>query len=319
MTGRWASSGGGALQLPRQLRAAVRADPGWMLVVADVAQLEPRVLAAMSADRAMADAARGQDLYAGVVDSGAVATRAEAKIAMLGAMYGATTGDSGRLVPRLRRTYPRAMGLVDEAARIGEDGGLVSDLARTHLPAAVGGMDASRSRGPPRRRHPVRRSRAPVAAHATGAGSPATSSCRARLRSGRCAWLAETRTRLAELPPVGADGAAERSGPVFARRPHLAFFLHDEVIVHTPAIYAEEAAQAVREAAAVGSATALRRLPDRLPARPAHRGVGTQGVTRSSHPAAPARLGTRMGRLDGRVAGFARTEERPGSTGQDGG
>jgi len=37
---------------------------------------------------------------------------------------------------------------------------------------------------------------------------------------------------------------------VFARHPHLAFFLHDEVIVHTPAALAEEAAVAVQESAA---------------------------------------------------------------------
>ncbi|WP_309067570.1 bifunctional 3'-5' exonuclease/DNA polymerase, partial [Microbacterium sp.] len=37
VTGRWASSGGGALQLPRQLREALRADPGWRIVGADVA------------------------------------------------------------------------------------------------------------------------------------------------------------------------------------------------------------------------------------------------------------------------------------------
>src|SRR6478752_125336 len=110
----------------RSLRPAVRADPGWTLVVADVAQLEPRMLAAMASDAAMARAAQGTDLYAGVVDSGAVATREEAKYAVLGAMYGATTGDSGRLVPRLRKVYPRAMALVDEAARRGEDGGVVS-------------------------------------------------------------------------------------------------------------------------------------------------------------------------------------------------
>ncbi|WP_311417348.1 bifunctional 3'-5' exonuclease/DNA polymerase, partial [Microbacterium sp. ISL-103] len=126
VTGRWASAGGGALQLPRNLRAAVRADEGWTLVVADVAQLEPRMLAGMAGDRAMARAAQGKDLYAGVVESGAVATREEAKYAVLGAMYGATTGDSGRLVPRLRKVYPRAMALVDRAARFGEDGGVVS-------------------------------------------------------------------------------------------------------------------------------------------------------------------------------------------------
>ena len=62
------------------------------------------------------DAARGRDLYDGIVAAGTIRTRAEAKVAMLGAMYGATTGESGRLVPALRRAYPRAMGLVDAAA-----------------------------------------------------------------------------------------------------------------------------------------------------------------------------------------------------------
>lgn len=138
VTGRWASAGGGALQLPRSLRPAVRADPGWLLVVADVAQLEPRMLAAMAGDAAMADAARGADLYDGVVRSGAVATREEAKYAVLGAMYGATTGDSGRLVPRLRKVYPRAMALVDTAARTGEDGGLAGSL----LASSVRGVAA---------------------------------------------------------------------------------------------------------------------------------------------------------------------------------
>nr|WP_317451789.1 DNA polymerase [Microbacterium sp. NIBRBAC000506063] len=67
-------------------------------------------------------------------------------------------------------------------------------------------------------------------------------------------WLAEIRHRLAQLP--AAETAAAASGPVFAHRAHLAFFLHDEVIVHTPAEQAEAAASAVREAAA----TATRRL-----------------------------------------------------------
>src|SRR5699024_12214379 len=56
ITGRWATSGGGALQLPKQIRAAMQADPGWRLVVADAAQIEPRALAAMSGDRGLAEA-----------------------------------------------------------------------------------------------------------------------------------------------------------------------------------------------------------------------------------------------------------------------
>ena len=68
VTGRWASNGGGALSMPTQVRPAAIADEGWRFVVADVAQLEPRVLAGMSGDTAMAGAARGTDLYQGIVD-----------------------------------------------------------------------------------------------------------------------------------------------------------------------------------------------------------------------------------------------------------
>lgn len=249
VTGRWASSGGGALQLPRQLRGAVRADPGWKLVVADVAQLEPRVLAAMASDTALATAARGRDLYAGIVDSGAVATRQDAKIALLGAMYGATTGESGRLVPRLRRTYPRAMGLVDDAARTGEDGGVVSTwLGRTSpKPSEIWATAQSR------------------ATEAEASGADETRARRWARDRGRftrnfvvqgtaaewaLAWMADLRGRLYELPEVPAAEAAERSGPVFGRRAHLAFFLHDEVIVHAPEALAEAAAEAVTDAAA---------------------------------------------------------------------
>ncbi|GAA5208688.1 bifunctional 3'-5' exonuclease/DNA polymerase [Microbacterium kyungheense] len=249
VTGRWASSGGGALQLPRQLREAVRADPGWRLVVADVAQLEPRVLAAMSGDTSLAEAARGRDLYAGIVDSGAVATRQEAKIALLGAMYGATTGESGRLVPRLRRAYPRAMGLVDEAARTGEDGGIVSTwLGRSSPPPSSDwsalqslATEAEASRSDETRAKRWARDRGRFTRNFVVQGTAA---------EWALAWLADLRTRLAAMPPVAAQNAAVRSGPVFARQPHLAFFLHDEVIVHAPQEHAEAAAEAVSEAAA---------------------------------------------------------------------
>ncbi|MGA8846035.1 MAG: bifunctional 3'-5' exonuclease/DNA polymerase, partial [Nocardioides sp.] len=124
-TGRWSSSGGGALSFPLQVRPAAVADDGWVLVVADVAQLEPRVLAGMSGDRALAQAARGTDLYQGMVDGGAVVSRNEAKLGLLGAMYGATSGESGRMVAGLSRRYPEAFGLVEEAARAGERGQVV--------------------------------------------------------------------------------------------------------------------------------------------------------------------------------------------------
>ncbi|WP_454118908.1 bifunctional 3'-5' exonuclease/DNA polymerase [Microbacterium lacticum] len=248
VTGRWASSGGGALQLPRQLRPAVHADPGWTLVVADVAQLEPRVLAAMAGDTALAEAARGHDLYDGIVAAGTIRTRAEAKVAMLGAMYGATTGDSGRLVPVLRRAYPRAMGLVDAAARTGADGGAVTTwLGRS---SAVG--DAVW--------HEVQaRAGTPDASDADRARARRSAGDRGRFTRNfvvqgtaaewALAWLAGLRGELAALPAVTVKDAAQASGPLFSRRAHLCFFLHDEIIVHTPASQAEQVAAAVRRSA----------------------------------------------------------------------
>ncbi len=62
-------------------------------------------------------------------------------------------------------------------------------------------------------------------------------------------WLAELRTRLAGLDAAPADRTARASGAVFARRPHLAFFLHDEVIVHAPLAQADAVSSAIEESA----------------------------------------------------------------------
>lgn len=262
VTGRWASSGGGALQLPRSLRPAVRADEGWRLIVADVAQLEPRMLAAMSRDSAMARAAQGADLYEGIVASGAVATREEAKYAVLGAMYGATTGDAGRLVPRLRKVFPRAMGLVDDAAQRGEQGGLVSTwLGRTCPPpsprwheiqGAASGPDAGA--GEESRARRAAKDRGRFTRNFVVQGTAA---------EWALIWLAEIRHRLWQLPP--ARHPAPASGPLFSERAHLAFFLHDEVIVHAPEECADAAAEAVREAAAVATARMFGDFPVDVP------------------------------------------------------
>lgn len=248
ITGRWASSGGGALQIPRQLRSALRADPGWRLVSADVSQLEPRVLAAMSADGAMLAAGAGRDLYAGIVGAGIVATRQEAKTGMLGALYGGTTGDSGRVVPRLRRSFPDAMRLVDDAAATGERGGTVSTwLGRSSPAPEEAWVQAQRSANQPD---------AP-----SGEQERARRSARDRGRFTRnfvvqgtaaewaLSWMAGLRLALATFEEVPEPSSAPASGRVFARRAHLAFFLHDEVIVHAPAEQAEAAAEAIREAA----------------------------------------------------------------------
>ncbi len=262
VTGRWASSGGGALQLPRQLRPAVRADPGWVLIVADVAQLEPRMLAAMSADTALAAASRGRDLYAGIVEKGVITSRQDAKIAMLGAMYGATTGDSGRLVPALRRAYPGAMGLVDDAARTGEAGSVVSTwLGRTSpAPSALwhtvqaAASDGDAADGERARR--AARDRGRFTRNFIVQGTAA---------EWALAWLADLRQRLAALPDADAATPISASGPLFSRRAHLAFFLHDEIIVHAPAEHADAAAAAVRDAASGATKLLFGQFPIDVP------------------------------------------------------
>ncbi|KQR27626.1 bifunctional 3'-5' exonuclease/DNA polymerase [Curtobacterium sp. Leaf154] len=237
VTGRWAADGGGAMQLPKGIRGAVIADPGWKLVVADAAQLEPRVLAAMSGDRAMAAAGDGRDLYDGVVASGAVETRQQAKVAMLGAMYGATQGEGGRLVPRLVRAFPQALDMVERAARAGERGEPVTTLLGRTSPVPEDSWFEARNQA------------------YTVEGTPAMQrTVESRARSwGRftrnfvvqgtaaewaLAWMGSLRSRLlARFPGDVTDG------------PHLVFFVHDEIVVHAPAEHADWVAQQIREAA----------------------------------------------------------------------
>src|SRR5581483_1383996 len=61
--------------------------------------------------------------------------RAAAKLALLGAMYGQTSGGIGPLLAVLRKRFPLAMAYVEDAARTGERGGVVySRLGRACPP-----------------------------------------------------------------------------------------------------------------------------------------------------------------------------------------
>jgi DNA polymerase-1 len=239
VTGRWATSGGGALQLPKQIRHAALADDGWKLVVADAAQLEPRILAAMAGDRAMVEAGAAGDLYAGIVASGAIDTREHAKTALLGAMYGATQGDGGRLMPQLARAYPKAIAMVEDAARAGERGEVVSTrLGRSSpLPGATWRELQAEAYG---------ENGSPAAAdRARSYGRSWGRFTRNFIVQGTAAewalcWMASLRGRLTALNPDAW----------FTQGPHLVFFLHDEVVIHTPADQADAVAEQVREAAA---------------------------------------------------------------------
>ncbi|WP_373314240.1 bifunctional 3'-5' exonuclease/DNA polymerase [Sediminihabitans luteus] len=246
VTGRWATSGGGALQLPHGVRRAVVADPGWVLVVADAAQLEPRVLAGLAHDERMARAGRGGDLYQGMVDAGAVATRDEAKIGVLGAMYGGTTGQSAVLRPRLAAAYPDAVALVDAAARTGEAGDVVTTRLGRTSPRPGDEWQASQSGAFDESATAADESRARTTTRAWGRFT------RNFVVQGTAAewalcWLATLRGRLHALAPADAAGAAPAP---FGRTPHLVYFLHDEVVVHAPAALADDVAAVLRESAA---------------------------------------------------------------------
>lgn len=247
VSGRWASRGGGALQIPRQIRGAVHANPGHKLIVADASQLEPRVLVALAQDSKMAEAARDKDLYAGIAAQGFGGDRAKAKVALLGAIYGATTGESGRLMPQLARTYPRAVGFVEQAARDGEAGGTVTTrLGRSSPPPSEQWFRSQQSATAEeqRRAESIARSRGRFTRNFVVQGSAADwAAC----------WLAELRRRLRALR---ADGSVQAE---------LVFFLHDEVMVHVPEAGVAACIRAIEEAAAAAKELLFGPIPVEFP------------------------------------------------------
>ena len=255
VTGRWASTGGGgALQLPKQIRGAVVADPGWKFVVADASQLEPRILAALSGDRGMAEAGSAGDLYAGIVASGAVETRDQAKVAMLGAMYGATSGEGGRLMPKLERAYPRAIGMVEQAARAGERGEVVTTRLGRSSPLPGAAWRASQSD-----------------AYSENATEADAILARGQARS----WGRFTRNFIVQgsaaewalcwMANLRRDLHEQAEGSWITDSPHLVFFMHDEVVVHTPVDRVDAVEAAIRIAADEAGRLLFGALPATFP------------------------------------------------------
>ena len=117
LRGEWSGSDGaagrmtasaGLHNLPAELRPMVRAEPGHVFVRADLGQIEPRVLAAVSGDPALARAAAEDDLYSPVAARLKV-DRPTAKVAVLAAMYGQTSGTAGQALRGMESAYPVAM------------------------------------------------------------------------------------------------------------------------------------------------------------------------------------------------------------------
>jgi DNA polymerase-1 len=163
LRGRWSASDGaagrmtatgGLHNMPAELRPAARAEPDHVFVRADLGQIEPRVLAAVSGDGDLAAATRSDDMYA-VVAAELGVQRDVAKVAVLGAMYGQTTGRGAQALAGLERRYPVAMqhlrSAADQAASgidVRTSGGRVVPMSSPARPA-----EADRQRAAARGRY----------------------------------------------------------------------------------------------------------------------------------------------------------------------
>lgn len=256
VSGRWTTNGGGALQIPKVIRQAVVADEGWRLVVADADQMEPRVLAAISRDPGLMEVAgHDGDLYTSLSDRAFSGDRDHAKLALLGAIYGQTSGDGLKNLAALRRRFPRAVAYVDDAAKAGEEGRLVRTwLGRTSPPAAGAGDDGEAG---------LPQEGGAELPSPDGEFTPGYASTNARAR-GRF-------TRNFVVQGSAADwallllAALRQELAAAGTRAELVFFQHDEVIVHCPEAEAPQVVKAIRTAGELAGRIAFGETPVRFP------------------------------------------------------
>ena len=202
----------GLHNLPADLRSAVRADDGWVFVRADLGQVEPRVLAVVSGDPALAAAARADDMYAPVA-AALGCDRPTAKVAVLAAMYGQTSGTAGAALRDMDRAYPRAMAYLRDAEQAGRDGVDIRTYGGRLLRLARAADDE----------------RFPPSAWGRFARNATVQGAAAELFK---AWAGTVRAGLAA---AAGDG-------------RIVLCLHDELLVHVPASQADATVELVRRA-----------------------------------------------------------------------
>ena len=193
------TAGGGLHNLPAELRPGIAAAPGHALVRADLGQIEPRVLAAVSGDRALAAATADDDLYAPVAQRLGV-ERAVAKVAVLAAMYGQTSGAAGEALKGMDAAYPVAMAYLRRAS----DQGRAGHAVLTH-----GG-----------RRVPMWQAQVPE--------EQVAAMTAARGRFARNAVVQGSAAELFKAWAVTVRGAGARHAA------QVVLCLHDELLVHVP-------------------------------------------------------------------------------------
>ena len=205
----------GLHSVPADMRPAVRAEPGHLFVRSDLGQIEPRVLAVVSGDRGLLQATADDDLYSPVAARLGV-ERPKAKIAVLAAMYGQTSGAAGEALRGMERAYPTAIRYLRDAEEAGRSG---RDI-RTYGGRLVR-MWETRAETDDRADEQALRS--------------------ALAGRGRFARNAVVQGAAAELFKAWAATVRARTAPMGAR---IVLCLHDELLVHVP----EEHATAVAEA-----------------------------------------------------------------------
>jgi DNA polymerase-1 len=219
LRGGWTGSDGGAGRmtaqaglhnLPAEMRVAVAAEPGQVLIRADLGQIEPRVLAAVSGDRALRAATQQDDLYAPVSEQLGV-DRSVAKVAFLAAMYGQTSGTAGEALRSLNVAYPVAMRYLRTAYESGRAGRDVRTFGGrlVRMWTTTAGLDEAAER----------------------------SQLAAR---GRFARNAVIQGAAAELFKAWAVTVRARSKPLDAR---IVLCLHDELLVQAPVEHGSEVAR----------------------------------------------------------------------------
>lgn len=202
------TAGAGLHSLPTPLRPGIAAAPDHVLVRADLGQVEPRVLAVVSADPDFAAATAEDDLYA-TVAAQLHLDRPAAKIAVLAAMYGQTSGPAADALRRMERTYPRALEYLRDAAERGERG----EPVLTYGGRFVRGREAADQAG--------------------------------RRAIGRFTRNAVVQGAAAEFFKAWALTVRDALRPLGGR---IVLCLHDELLVHAPSVHAQETARAVDDA-----------------------------------------------------------------------
>ena len=224
LRGSWSGSDGaagrmtataGLHNLPSDLRPAIVAEAEHVFVRADLGQIEPRILAAVSGDEALAAATLDADMYAPVARRLGV-SREIAKVAVLGAMYGQTTGHGAAALRGLDAAYPVAMRYLGDSARTAEAGNDLRTRGGRRVRMSGGGDPGITERD--QRSRAAARGRYGRNAMVQGAAAEFFKT-----------WAVIVRARL----PVGA---------------HIVLCLHDELLVHVPASAAIDVAAVVDDA-----------------------------------------------------------------------